>query len=48
MTAKKETKTKTTDDIQNGGKKTIEERVADLEEKLENVIRRNHLLEVDR
>jgi len=37
-----------TDDLQNGGKKTLEERVEVLEEKLENVIRRNHLLEEDR
>jgi hypothetical protein len=48
MTATKKTEEKSTDEIQNGGKKTIEERVSDLEAKLENVIRRNHLLEVDR
>lgn len=48
MTAKKKDETKTTDELQNDGKRELEDRIADLEERLTNVIQRNHLLETDR
>jgi hypothetical protein len=37
-----------TDDLQNGGKGTIEERVSAVEASLANIIQRNHLLTEDR
>ena len=47
MTTKKK-ETKTTDDLQNGGKGTTEERLTALEERLDLVVRANCLLETER
>ena len=47
MTAKKKEE-KTTDEIQNGGRGTIEERLTALEDRLNLVVRCNCLLETER
>jgi len=48
MTAKKEKKVQSTDDIQNGGKKELEDRVTDLEERVNLIVRCNCLRELER
>ena len=50
-TEKEQVDTTKTDEIQNGGKPfpdTFEGRIAKLEARVENLVKRNHLLECDR
>jgi hypothetical protein len=44
MTAAKKTEEKTTDDLQNGGKLTVEERLSALEKFVHTIIEKNCLL----
>jgi len=48
MTAKKPKKVRSTDDIQNGVKKDVEDRVTDLEERVNLIVRCNCLRESER
>lgn len=48
MTAKKEKKEPSTDDLQNGGKKELDDRITDLEERVNLIVRCNCLRESER